>query len=653
MAEDGGKAAFLERIGRAVKQAQIEKDMPLEASVHDEIFAQIQSPLYRGNSTTVDLLGVLASSKTKIQWILESKIDLLESVVIILKKVSFVSHVLLFRVKEVCTAILKKRKESTCQEEIASLLLWIMRIANEIPNEEYFREAEKSAISELRQILGVQWEYTGVLGRTVKEQSLTHPVLVLSITSHTPEDLAESPLQEIESRIDSSDRYYIFPQAREVKYCLTCSQKDLLYLCAKHLLLLGTQTARGEAGAIARALLLEGYTGDALLVYAESLEGRNVAVLSLIESAITPNIPMKEKEHELLWARALTATASHVQAIPIFEKYHETEGLIAALLLAGKRDVARPLLQNRLAKLMDELAVQEIACGTYFAGTQKKCSSSIPLLKIELASLSYAYGVMDQSIEHLNIAFGLVKTAKHANALCKQLLVAGRAEEALAILDECKFEVQDVEILLTTAVSLAQTGKCKEAEKLLNYGRVFNPKNERIDMALHNVLLKQGKYEKGLDILLEKASTYSRNIPGDCHLLFSLAMELILYKYASDAIKCLYKKTGKMPAQWVDDLYAATEKWEDAKEAFLSAVIHVKTLVFVERILKILENSSGLLNTTEYYARKRVIEYCIHKREYEMAHEHLKIMKSLSCKIDQDQDFVDVVCAFYKSQQCG
>lgn len=645
---------FLEQIHKSIELFKREKDTPLECSVKEEICRIIQSPIHRGNPSIVYLLDIFVKPRRKIEWILQSQIDLLEAVVILLKKVTLISPVLFFHVKEILNLITKKAKETENLQLRTSLLFFALRISNEIPDEEHCREVEREVIAELKNILKIDWLFTGVEGYTVKGFGVRNPVLVIDITTHLPEYLSKTVLDELEEKVEAGDRYFIFPKIERIRYNLTENQKQLLYLYSKHLLLLNTENTAEEAGAAARLLLIEGYSLDAALLYARSLKERDVTALSLIEYAITPEVPLKEKEHEIIWAHALTATASHAQAIPIFIKHHETQQLISSLMAAGKKEAARPLLEERIKKLKEEIVMQEIISGTknIVSKNEQKSSSGNPiaLLRIELASLLHEYGKMENSIEYLNEAFKLVKTIKHAKALCTRLILSGHPEEALNVLEECSFEVLDVDTLIITAVSLAQSQKHEEAEKLLKYGRLFNSKNEKIDTSLQNILMRQGKIEEALDILLEKIKTYTPNAARDCNALFTISNSFMMYKYAGEAVRYIYRKTGQIPQEWMSSLDKAAVTDHAAKEAFLSVAAEVKSLSLVESIRKLLEYSEGITPETEYYARKRLIEYCIHAKKYDQAHVHLKRMKSLSTEIDQNQDYLDTVFSFYTSQ---
>ncbi|KAI5190728.1 hypothetical protein NEMIN01_1193 [Nematocida minor] len=657
------KEAFLKRVSCALDLAKKEKDAALDNETKEEIYKTISSPIHRAHESIVALVSIFIKPKTKTAWIIERKRELLEAVVVILKKVTFRSQALIFHTKEILAVINKRCTESQDAEEKINLLFSQIKIANEIPDDEHFRNIEAGAIGQLKSLLGLEWNFIGRPGYRYPGQQTSVPVLVCEVENASSLELNDtisdssgnitSRLDEIEKALESGDRYYIFPVVLDtLKFYLSYNQKDLLYCLAKHFLLIGTEHTKSQASAVAHMLIREGYSDDAILIYAVSLPDRPLVTLSLVEYSITPENPLKEKEHELIWANALAATASHVLAVPLFQKHKETDQLIMSLVLAGKRDIARPLLQERIEKIKDELVMSELVSGTYSLH-KPSAHSKEPgvLLKIEMASLLYALGCMDDSIDHLKEAFTLVKTAKYAKSLCTRLLLNGRHEEALKILQECKFEVLDIDTLLITAVSFAQSKKYADAERVLKYASIFNPKNERIDLALQNILMQQGKMEEAMDNLLQKIKTYTPNIAKDCNMLFMFAHSFMMFRYAESAIMALYLKTGQMPAEWMEKLLKSAEEHREAKEAYLSICTQVKSLGLIEGIRAALQYSPGVTAETEYYARKRVIEYSIHTREYNLAHEHLAKMKSLSGQIDQSQDYLDTVCAFYRSQE--
>ncbi|OAG32152.1 hypothetical protein NEIG_01883 [Nematocida sp. ERTm5] len=648
------KEEFLRKVERALEFSRSEKNIPLDNALKEKIVKIIGSPIHRAHDSIIDLLDIYIQPKVKIEWILSSQPELLEGVLVILNKISIKSQIIIFYTKEILKFI-SCACETVCTENQINLLFMQLRICNEFSDDEYFREIEKSVIIRLKSILGIDWEFIGKQGYTSSGQTVSVPVLVCNvIVQNTVKEEFESNtyLDDLENAIETGDRYFLFPKTEIAVYSMNSHQKDLLYLYAKHLVLIGTETYKSEAKAISQMLLHNGYSLDALLLYAICMIDRPVAALAAIEYGITPELPHKEKEHDILWAHALVSTGSHTLAIPLFEKHRETDRLITSLILAGKSEIARPLLQEKISQIKENLQMQEIVSSTCFLYKKSAHSNEpVTLLKIELASLLFSFGLMENSIDHLSEAFNLVKTAKYAKALCTRLLLAGRHTEALTILQSCNFEVLDIDTLLLTAISFAQMNNYEDAERIIKYAAIFNQKSEKIDAALQRILIQQGKIEEAMDHLLNKIKTYTPNIGRDANMLFTFGNSFMMFKYAEEAMLCLYLKTGQLPSQWVDTLLKSAESHKEAKEAFLRVCIGIKSLGLVDMIKKALSYSLEVSASTEYYARKRLIEYAIHKKEFSSAHEHLSRMKSLSTEIDQNQDYLDTVYAFYKSQE--
>lgn len=650
------KDAFFERLEHALEMAKTQKDLPLDKATKEKIYKTLKSSIHRGHESICSILSIFIRPMTKIEWILAERRDLLPSIWIFLKKVGFISHILIFYVKQIIEAIVKRENESEDEEEIRDLLFAQIEISNEIKDDEYFRGVEKRAIEALSARIGIQWRFVGKEGYQYREQKKKVPVFVCEITSHQPVEIDSrtKPVdQRIEECLESGDRYFIFPKTDTVTYGLKIDQKKLLYMYAKHLLLIAENSnEKTKAQAVSHLLIQEGYSTDALLIYAASLVDRPVATLSLVEHAITLEDPVKEREHEIAWAHALVGTGSHTAAIPLFEKHRETDKLIMSLICAGKTEIAKPLLQDKIEGLRNNLSMHEVASGVN--GMLKKTwhsKESMNLLIIELASLLYVLGCLENSTDTIREAFNLIKTPKYAKCLSTRLLLENKHEEALFVLKECKFEVLDVDTLLLTALSLAKSKKFEEAERILKYAEVFSPKNEKIDQALQSILIQQGKIEEALDNLLIKIKTYTPNILRDCHILFQCSNSFMMFKYTESALLALYYKTGQLPLEWMEDLLRSAEAHKGAKEAFLSVSSQIKSLSLVDYIEKALEYPHTVTAETEYYARKRLIEYAIHTRKYKYAHEHLTRMKSLSSQINQNQDYLDTVYTFYKSQQ--
>lgn len=647
------KDAFFEGVENALRIARAQKSIPLDKSAKEAIYRFTGSIIHRGDESVTFLVDIFAQPKVRTEWILSERRDLLPAIQIVLSKFSTISHVLSFYVKQVLEVIVKREKESTDLEEIRDLLFAQIEISNEIPEEDYFRGIEEAAIESLSRHLQIEWKFIGKLGYNCNGQMEKVPVLACEVTSHQPVNLADggkSIIQEIEDAVESGDRYFIFPKMERVQYNLNSDQKKLLYLFGRYLLLKSDSDSKSKAQAVSYLLLQEEYNADVLLLYASSLVDRPVATLSLIEYAITPENPLKEKEHEIMWAKALVGTGSHTAAIPLFEKYKETDQLIVSLICAGKKEIAKPLMEKRIEKLKNEIDAEEITSSTWSMYKETPHSrESVNLLKIELASLLYVLGCTKNSTDAIYEAFNLVKTAKYAKGLCTRLLLENKHEEALSILKECNFEVLDVDTLLLTSLSLAKSKKFEEAERLLRYAEIFNQKNEKIDLALQSILIQQGRVEEALDILLEKIRTYTPNILRDCHILFQCSKSFMMFSYTKSALLELYRKTGQLPAQWMDELLLLAESSGEAKEAFLSVATEIKTLSLAETIEKVLSYPNKISPRTEYYARKRLIEYAIHKKQYKDT-THLARMKSLSSEIDENQDYLDTVYAFYKSQ---
>ncbi|KAI5147260.1 hypothetical protein NEAUS05_0574 [Nematocida ausubeli] len=642
---------FFERVHRAIGLAKTEKDAPLEIELKERVFDVIGAPINRAHESIVDLVEIYVQPKVKIGWILSERPDLLEGVYILLKKVGLKSQTIIFHTKEMLLAISKACKTASADEQTALLFAQI-RICNEITDDDYFRSIEQEAVQALKGILNIEWQFIGKQGYTCAGQPHSVPIFVCELVTHGKEEAEYTNLDDLERAIETGDRYFLFPKTEPAIYDMTSQQKDLLYLHAKNLTLVGNEASKAEASAISQMLLQNGYSLDALLLYAGCLVDRPVATLSAIEYSITPEVPLKEKEHEILWAHALVSTASHSPAIPLFEKHKETDRLIASLILAGKREIAKPLLQEKIEQIKRDLEMQELinnTCSLYKAAAHSR--EPVILLKIELASLLFAFGIMENSIEYLKEAFNLVKTAKYAKALCTRLLLNGQHAEALSILQSCNFEVLDIDTLLLTAISFAQSENYEDAERIIKYASVFNQKSEKIDAALQRILLLQGKIEEAIEYLLVKVKTYTPNIGRDANALFTLATAALMFRYAGEAVLCLYLKTGQLPALWVESLLKSAETHKEAKEAILHVCANVKSLGLVPTIRKALSYPGEVSASTEYYARKRLIEHAIHKREFSLAHEHLSRMKTLSSMIDQNQDYLDTVFTFYQSQE--
>ncbi|KAI5181787.1 hypothetical protein NEOKW01_1945 [Nematocida sp. AWRm80] len=644
------KKEFIRKVKECVLECNRQESLLLTEEEQEHVYNVIKSTIIGRYTEIKNILEVFSEYETKLQWILEiDPVCLSDVLVFVLRRSLIQSEQLIYYINIAIKEIDRYLTHCTPKKQ-TELLMIQLRILTEVKDVPGYRTKEAQIIEQLKKELGIEWKYIGKEGQVIKGTDQKVPILVCEITTHSPQEVNQNQMAEIEKELDTGCRYLVFPLfEKEYTYNLTKDQCELLYLIAVHLLNLETVQGLEETNALCRRLLLENtHKNDTLLLYSQTLKDRPLAVLALIEKATETTDTSKIKNREILLANALTAVGSHAAALPFYQKYSQEDTQITSMILAGRKDLAIPVLMDKIKEIREKIEVQTITDLTNSlisqAVTQKEPSI---LLRIQLGNLLYTLGRLESSSVHLSEAFTLIKTPRNAKALCSQLLQENRTEEALAILQQCSFEVMDKERLLLTAVTLIKSEKYPEAEKVLRYAHTFNQTNDKIDEALQITLIQQNKLQELMDMLCKKIQTYSTNLTTDCNTLFTYSYTFMWYSYSAKALQYLYNKTTKVPVDWMNKLLEASKTNQQAKESFLSVLSEMKTLDTLSYIKTTLETTPEITPITEYNALKRLIEGAIATKTHKQAERYLYRLQQLAEQTGQHQDYADTAYALY------
>ncbi|KAI5172112.1 hypothetical protein NEFER03_1357 [Nematocida sp. LUAm3] len=647
------KEIFVHDLKEAYKKACTEPYVLVDAQTQNDLHKWIKATAHRGPTSLSTLIRIFPGYTHNIDWLMEKDSETITGIFCILLKIIPDETLSLLAYMDRVFDALDAQIKSNPKEE-TSLLFRKLELYTSTPGHVLYREEEQEVIERLKVLLGINWEFVGKEGFVYANQREPVPIIGCILTTHTSQITDNhTALQDIEKEVSTGDRYLLFSKEEELVYNLIENEKKLLYLAAKHYLNANSNDTE-VAAALCRQIILEGYSADALLLYSHTLMDRPFAKYSLLCFAEKNLAYADEREKDILLAECLSELSSHNEAYLLFQKHNEVRRLIDSLCKAGRKEEVIPLIMEKIEEIKKKLEVENLSKEmnqtllSHKTVTNAKADESSNLLRIELASHLFSLGKLQRDADVLKEAFTFNKTRKYAKALCTQLLLDSKIDEAADVLESCTFEVMDKDSLLLTVVTLIQKKEYSKAERILNYAYSFNQTDERIESALHVILIQQGKTKDLLERIYARVKTYSSNIFRDCNSLFTFGFTFNEFFYCGEAISFLYQKTQQIVPKWSENLYNASIHHPAAKEALLNSLSQMKTLDVVENIKKTLNISHAISPEIEYFARKRIIEYTIHTKKYEQGEEHLAKMKSLSMQIDQDRDYLDTVYAFFK-----
>lgn len=659
---------YIEKIRILVNKSKYALNEQLSESERMSLYKSIRCSIIRAPNEISELACVFACFDRNADLLIRNDWRVLADILILFTCTSSsISPSLLQYIKIAAEMIEKKAAISNADEQICILLflLHMYIIILEEEEEDCVAEKIEKIMEKISQALGLSWRFIGTEARMYKEQKETVPVVACvierdnNIHKNTEEDIEEkiktdksisnNYLTLLEENIGSCDRYYIFPKEnRQIKYYLSSQEIELMCLVARYMLATYPKSPISYVSAICRAILSQKYVSDALIIYSQTLQDRPTVKVSLLEYVIYGEQAFWcEQRRELLLANAYVESSLYDQACTLFEKHGSTSKLIESLCLAGKKDAAVPLLQKKISDIEEKLAEYNLAnkISYVFSGTES-VSDPMHLLKIELGSLLFMLGKIQNDTPTLRKAFETVKILKHAKTLCAHLLLEEKTSEAVQVLKECPFEVLDKEAILLHIASAIQQKRFADAEQLIRCAFAFGNVDERLDFSFQAVLIQQGKMDELLQFLDEKIKR-STNALQDCSALFSLGHAAKNYRYCNRAIMHLYKRIGKTSLQWIETLVALASESKDAKQSVLEALSQMKTLDMVPYIRTALLQPPEISAEVEYTARKRLIEYAIKNRRYDEGKQNLDIMEKLAQRIGMQQDFLDTAQTFF------
>ncbi|KAI5187332.1 hypothetical protein NEHOM01_2099 [Nematocida homosporus] len=650
------RSEFLLEIQKVVATLQAYHNCDLSVEIQERIYEVLEASIVRGPSNIEEFLVLFTSFVRQSGWLIETELKWFKDIfVLFLKSITEPSARLAGYARE-ALQLLERASAGASGDRLVDLLLVQLEI-NVLLVETFDNSVKiEEIITLLQEALDLHWVFIGGTAKMYANQVEEAPILKCAIEKRVGKVPNTNQLEVLEGQIPANDRYFLFPQETHLVYGLVSREVECLVLVAKYLVTRSDEESQARAEALAKRILLEEVNGAALLVYSQTIKNRPLARLSLIEYVMQlDDSPCNEQERELLYAQALTAVGSHSSAYTYFQKHNQLNLLIKSLCLAEKKELAVPLLTKKIAEVRNKLENQEVADLALLALMNTKSNrEAVTMLRIELGTLLYTLGKLTVDTTVLHEAFSLLKTAKYAKTLCTHLLLEGKIPEAIQVLQQCPFEVVDNETLLLTAVTLMQTEKYQDAERVLKYSYTFNQPDQRIDSALQVVLVQQGKIDELLETLYARVKIYSRHFVKDCNSLFTFGSSFLQFKYAAAAIAAFYQKTNQVAPAWIETMLKSAAKHPEASEELLRVLTPIPTLDVAPYIKQALASEQPIAPEVEYFARKRLIEEAIHKRAYDTAAEaHLQKMKGLSTTINQDRDYLDTVYAFFQSQRPG
>jgi len=646
--EFSGPETWMQNLKELVRTCNTCQRSSTEEKAQAKIFEILKTPVHRSHPKIEEVLEVFENFAEKAKILAEKYPRVLsELLVLFLASSAHQSPQLLRFANEGAEALGREAALEKKSERKAALLIEQMKILTSIPDMEIFREIEKTVAEEIKKHLGIDWAFTGKEARLYPGQAEPVPVVFCEILSRPAVAPEEDLLQQLEEQIEKTDGYFLFPKEENRKiFYLTPKEIEFLNLCSKHLLL-SSRDQLPYASALLRAALSAQHDPLSLLLFSQTLVDRPLVSLSVIEHVSLPESSY-ERTYDLMRAKSLSSVGSHREALSLFEKHGEIEDAIVSMRLSGQTSQASLLLQRKIEEARKKLEVEQLSTDfvSLFAGS--KPSSALTAARTDLASLLYTLGHIENSTEILKEAFMLLKTSKYAKSLCTRLLLEGKAEEARSVLQECSFEILDVDMALILSGSLVQKRKFQDAEKILRRSRVFNRKDERIEAALHIVLLQQDKIEDLFEILAEKANRPSTDPLKDSNTLFRYACSFGKYAHCYEVIINTYKRINTVPSDWLDRLLREAEHRKEAKEELLRALSEINSLATSQYIKKAMEISHEIDPAVEYASRKRLLEDALDKKDKKEAEKQLHHMEALSKTAKTTEDYLDAFYTFHQ-----